>query len=376
MKFAIISHAEHMPDKGRIFSYAPYVKEMNLWLKNIEQVKIVAPVVIKQPDEITIAYNHLNLRVEKISAISLLSIKEIFNAFLQLPFIFFKIYKAMKWADHIHLRCPGNIGLIGCIVQILFPKKPKTVKYAGNWDPIAQQPLSYKLQKWILSNEFLSKNMTVLVYGEWKNQSRNIKPFFTASFTMEEVMNKPVKSFSAPYRCMFVGSLVPGKRPMFAIQLVECLRKKGVEISLEMYGDGVMRAEIENYIERENISDFIKLQGNKPLEVVKEAYKKSHFLILASKSEGWPKAVAEAMFWGAIPIATPISCVPWMLDNGKRGILIDPEVEEAAKAFEEFIQEEGKIKAMSEEAMKWSRTYTLGFFETEIAKLLKQQKTK
>ena len=43
------------------------------------------------------------------------------------------MYKAMKWADHIHLRCPGNIGLLGCIVQIAFPKKVKTVKYAGNW---------------------------------------------------------------------------------------------------------------------------------------------------------------------------------------------------------------------------------------------------
>src|SRR5690606_34200508 len=51
----------------------------------------------------------------------------------------------------------------------------------------------------------------------------------------------------------------------------------------------------------------------------------SHFLILASKSEGWPKAVAEAMFFGCILIVTPVSCVPWMLNYGSRGILI-PEV--------------------------------------------------
>ena len=70
------------------------------------------------------------------------------------------------------------MGLIGAIVNILFPNKQKTAKYAGNWDPKSKQPWSYRLQKWILSNTFLTKNMQVLVYGEWPNQTKNIKPFF------------------------------------------------------------------------------------------------------------------------------------------------------------------------------------------------------
>jgi len=53
----------------------------------------------------------------------------------------------MKSANHIHLRCPGNIGLLACLIQILFPNTPKTSKYAGNWDPNAKQPFTYKIQK-------------------------------------------------------------------------------------------------------------------------------------------------------------------------------------------------------------------------------------
>ena len=71
-----------------------------------------------------------------------------------LPIVFDRVVVAMKNADHIHWRCPGNMGLIGAIVQILFPKKNKTAKYAGNWDPKAKQPFTYKLQRWILSNTF------------------------------------------------------------------------------------------------------------------------------------------------------------------------------------------------------------------------------
>jgi hypothetical protein len=31
------------------------------------------------------------------------------------------------------------------------------------------------------------------------------------------------------------------------------------------------------------------------------------------------KAIAEGMFWGCIPVGTAVSCVPFMLDEGKRG---------------------------------------------------------
>jgi len=75
----------------------------------------------------------------------------------------------MVQADYIHLRCPGNMGL-EALVQMLFPNKPKTAKYAGNWNPKSKQPWSYRLQKWILSYTFLTQNMQVLVYGEWSNQ--------------------------------------------------------------------------------------------------------------------------------------------------------------------------------------------------------------
>jgi len=40
MRFLIISHALHKTKEDAIFSYAPYVLEMNLWLKYVEKVEI------------------------------------------------------------------------------------------------------------------------------------------------------------------------------------------------------------------------------------------------------------------------------------------------------------------------------------------------
>ena len=372
MRFAIISHTEHIKSDAEYLAYAPYVKEMNIWLKYVDEVKIVAPVIDAEPDFLKIPYQHENLQIEKIPGISLLGFKELVKTIFALPMIFLKIYKAMQWAEHIHLRCPGNIGLVACVVQIFFPKKPKTVKYAGNWDPDSEQPWSYKLQKWILSNTFLSKNVEVLVYGKWKNENKNIKAFFTASFAENEKHEKPKKSFSAPYKALFVGTLVKGKRPMFAVQLVEQLKAEGIDISLDLYGDGALRRKIETYLDRKNLRDFIRLKGNQPLDIVKEAYKEAHFLILASKSEGWPKAIAEAMFWGAIPIATNVSCIPWMLDDGKRGILIEPDLLSDSQKIKEFLNQPAKLEVISAQAQSWSRQYTTDRFEVEIKKLLQE----
>ena len=271
------------------------------------------------------------------------------------------IYKAMQQADHIHLRCPGNMGLLAAVVQICFPKKKKTAKYAGNWDPKAKQPFTYKMQRWLLSNTFLTKNMQVLVYGEWPKQTSNIKPFFTATYSAKEIQTaastfpnelslqeesrSAVNAFdsaqsdklviasqlslqeesrsaanafdSAPsdkrvfasqltlrgesrsrenYKFIFVGTLSKGKQPLYAIQLVAQLHQNGIKATLDLYGEGVLRIDLQAYINKYDLQEYIVLKGNQTKETLKNAYQNSHFLILPSKSEGWPKAVAEAMF--------------------------------------------------------------------------------
>ena len=318
MKFAIITYILHKDYKNAYYSYEPYIREMNIWLKSAKEIIIVAPKIPALPNAIETAYLHNNISFRKIPAISLLNFSEVIRSLILFPMICIEIFRAMKEADYIHTRCPGNIGLIACVVQIFFPQKQKSVKYAGNWDPNSRKPWTYKLQKWILSNTFLTRNMTVLVYGDWPDQSKNIFPFFTASFSKGEIV-KNKRDFNAPYKFLFVGNLVPGKQPLFALQLVEALREKNIEAELRVYGDGPLKYNLEK--EAEN-KDYIHLHGNQPLEVIKQAYKDAHFLVLASKSEGWPKAVAEAMFFGCIPIATSVSCVPWMLNYGSRGILI------------------------------------------------------
>jgi len=370
MKFLVISHVEHKKVENRYCGYAPYIREMNLWLKHIDEVTIVAPFQRGDSTAIDIFYEYKKINFKQVPSFNFISLKNCLLSLFKMPVVLLKIFLAMRNTDHIHLRCPGNVGLIGCFVQILFPYKPKTAKYAGNWDPKSRQPWSYRLQKWILNNTFLTRNMQVLVYGEWEGSSKNIKPFFTATYSEQDKIPMKKMEFNEKIHFVFVGTLSSGKNPLYAIQLVEALFRKGYDVTLELYGEGIERKALEDYIVLNGLEEIIIVNGNQNQETVKKAYQKNHFVILPSKSEGWPKAIAEGMFWGCVSIATKVSCVPFMLDYGKRGILLAMNIEKDVNQIVEILNDENSFFAKSKLAIDWSQQYTTDVFEIEIKKLL------
>lgn len=370
MTFVIISHVPHISEEKLYYAYAPYVHEMNVWAKFVTELIIVAPVIKSKKTAINSSYNHRNIKFIVIDSFDILSLNGILRTIVKLPEISWQIYRAMKKADHIHLRCPGNIGLIGCFMQILFPRKAKTAKYAGNWDPNSKQPWTYNLQKWILSNTFFTRNMQVLVYGQWEGSTKNIKPFFTATYIEADKAAIVTRNLKEPFHFIFVGALVAGKNPLYAIQLIERLAQRGHQVRLTLFGEGIERQLLERYCRENELEDRVVLKGNQTKDSVKKAYQDSHFVILPSQSEGWPKVIAEGMFWGCVPLATKVSCVPFMLDNGTRGLLLEMEVEKDVSQIESVLNNQILFDTMQKKGVEWSRKYTVDIFEEEVKKLL------
>lgn len=370
MTFVIISHVPHIIEQNQYFAYAPYVREMNIWIRHADKVLIVAPITDLKKSAIDINYEHENIEFVKVDGFDVVSLKSVLRTVFIIPEVSWFIFDSMAKADHIHLRCPGNIGLLGCFIQMLFPSKSKTAKYAGNWDPKSNQPWSYKLQKWVLSNTFLSRNMQVLVYGQWEGRSKNIRPFFAATYKEGDKTSIVPKDLNRKINFIFVGTLVGGKNPLYAIQLVENLAKKGYDVMLHLYGEGLLRARLKQYITENQLDSVIKLEGIQNSETIKKAYQNSCFVILPSKSEGWPKAIAEGMFWGCVPLATAVSCVPFMLGYENRGVLLELELDKDLQQIELLLNNQSVFAHKSTGASSWSRKYTVDFFEQEIEKLL------
>lgn len=382
MNMLIITSAPLIYCNDKWYAYAPYVDELEIWNKHSEGIQFCCPVWNTDKG---ILIKEIHFTVKEVIALEDFNLKTILNTLTSIKYIFknvYIIYKALKTADHIHLRCPGNMGLLGALVQILFPHKPKTAKYAGNWDPKAQQPFSYRMQKWILSNTWLTKNMQVLVYGNWPNQSKNIKPFFTATYSEHEAdaYSGHPELGSGSYKvalfnnnvikCLFVGTLTLNKRPLLCAKAVQQLIDNGYQVELSYYGEGPECHALENFILDYNLQEKFCLKGNVPKESLIQAYLENHFILVLSQSEGWPKAVAEAMFWGCLPITTAVSCVPMMVDYGKRGALVEPEINSIVSAISYYRLNESEYKEQQERAISWSRQFTLEKMEAGVKEIL------
>lgn len=373
MIFLIVTHVIHKSVNGLLYAYAPYVKEMNLWTPPFSKVVLIAPVLKgEEPNSIEIPYLHPNLEVVEVEEIDLTGLASSFKSLKSLPSIVLELVSVMKKADHIHLRCPGNMGLLGCFMQFFFPGKKKTAKYAGNWDPKSKQPFTYKLQQWILNNPVLTKNMKALVYGNWPDISNNILPFFTASYSKSEIqeIQKSLPKAGNSLNLIFVGSLVSGKNPLIALQSLELLVKSGYQAHLDICGSGDQEQILLEYINRNGLHSFVSLKGNVNASELKKLYQNAHFLIFLSDSEGWPKVVAEAMFFGCLPLTTIVSCVPEMLGFGDRGDLIQKNPQQVLKSIEYYFDNPEVYHTKSNKAREWSNYYTLELFQAEILKLV------
>lgn len=368
---AIITSAPHKVKDGRYYSYAPYIRQINVWTKYADKIIVIAPRdTNNEIDEMTSVYNK-SIDYVEVKAFNITSVYNILRTLVLSPFISYKIFKVMKSSDHIHMRCPCNMSLLGAFVQILFPSKPKSVKYAGNWDYGSKQPWAYRMQQNILKNTFLSRNIKLLVYGEWKNATANMKPFMAATYSNDERVTFTIRDFSKKLKFVFMANFVAGKRPLLTIKIIEKLRQHSIDAEIHMFGDGPLMSEAKSYIEKNDLSKYIFLKGNQSREVIKDCLKDAHFSILPSKSEGWPKAIAEGMFFGAIPISTKISCLKWILNDGKRGVLIEKDINKAVKAILEHINKgDDYLNGMAKSAMEWSQIYTLEKFDEEISKLI------
>ena len=265
------------------------------------------------------------------------------------------------------------MGLLGCIVQIFFRRKRKSAKYAGNWDKNSQQPFTYRLQRRILNSEVMTKNIKVMVYGNWPDSSpRNTVPFFTASYSEDQKIRMAPRVLAKvnEIRLIFTGALIEIKRPILAIKVAEQLRASGYTVRLDIFGDGPLKKVIQEYVSQHDLDGDVHIHGNQPAATIIECFRAAHFLVFLSKTEGWPKVVAEAMWWGCLPITTAVSCVPEMVGDGKRGSIIPAEPVAASQQIQYYVSHPDEYNRQALAASEWAQQFTLEKFEQAIVGLL------
>lgn len=373
-RLCIITHVVHYRHGNRLYAYGPYAREIDVWADLFPQLIIAAPCKAACPPADALAFTRSNISLVAQPESGGDTLRARIRQLLMLPLLMWSLSRALRQADAICVRCPGNLGLLGVLLAPIFSPY-HVAKYAGQWVGYPEETFSIRLQKAILRSRWWRGPVTV--YGDWPGQPPKIIPFFTSIMTAEQMRRAQAaarnKKIRTPLRVLYVGRLAKDKNVDVMLSAIASLGAGAGKIRCTIIGEGPQRSLLENQVARLNLQEHVRFAGGMAFERVLDFYEQADVLVLASQSEGWPKAMVEAMAFGLVGIASNRGLIPHMLDDG-RGMLVPPgEVVPLALALRRLIAAPGEFTQMSRRAAHWAQGFSLENLREALRDLLSSQ---
>lgn len=131
-------------------------------------------------------------------------------------------------------------------------------------------------------------------------------------------------------RIICVASLQPKKGHVHLVDALALLAERRPALTLELIGDGPERERIVARAQERGVAAHVRVPGARPAEEVRTALAAARVFALASvrlpsgRMEGIPVALMEAMACGVPVVATRLSGIPELVQDGITGLLVEP----------------------------------------------------
>lgn len=129
-----------------------------------------------------------------------------------------------------------------------------------------------------------------------------------------------------PPQIVFAGRFMSQKNPLQIVRVLRCIQN--MPWHCVMLGDGPLRSEVQEEIQRAGLSERFTLTGWVSPEEVIDCFHRSDILFMPSLSEGLPVAGLQALGCGLAVVAGNVGGFIDLVENGKNGYLLDPLDEE------------------------------------------------
>jgi glycosyltransferase involved in cell wall biosynthesis len=356
----IVSHVRHYQYEAGLYAYGPYSREIDVWADLFPSVVIAAPCRKERPPGDCVKFTRSNITVRPQIEVGGRTLAAKVKSVANVPALAWGLVCAMRCADAVHVRCPGNLGLLGTILAPLF-SKCLIAKYAGQWNGYPGEPWTFRLQRRLLRSGWWSGPVTI--YGQWPWQPPKVVSFFTSVLTEDQLRRaaRAAKSrrVADKLRVLFVGRVSAPKNVHVLLEALALLKSEGIPVQCFVVGEGPERSQLQLRSEKLGLAECVDFTGGTDLDAVLAYYERSDVLVLASESEGWPKAVAEAMAFGLVCVGSNRGLVPEMLADG-RGLVVEPgDAAELADILKRIATLPGEYEVMRARAAAWGQNYSL-----------------
>lgn len=374
MNWLIVSHTEHYDTLGGPVGWGATIRELDTLAELSDCITHIAPLYAGPAPATALAYKSPKIRLKAIKPSGGRGLWSKIGILARYPSYLRTLWAEFKLAEIIHVRAPANLALLA-IFLLGFARTPRRrwIKYAGSWDSYPGEPFSYRLQKLLLRINWA--RCIVTINGLQPKQPKHIRSFWNPCLTTEEVQlgvsMSECKRLESPIRLIFVGRLEAAKGVQTVLEIAAALRCAGRMIQLDLVGDGPEREEFEIATQRLGISSCVKFHGWIPRTKLPEYLCASHFLLLPSMSEGWPKVIPEAMAFGCVPVATDVGSIRAYMTKLECGVTIQSRETTAwVHVIEDMISNPEEWKRMSQKAVRAAVTFCYGRYQEDVRQLL------
>lgn len=324
MRLLVVSHTAHYRRDGRLAGWGPTVRELSYLAELFDSVVHIAPVYDTPAPDSALAYESARVTVRPVTPAGGRGPVEKMGIVGQYPAYARAIADELQKADAVHVRCPANISLLALWLLMRTDAAPyRWVKYAGNWQPETGDAWSYALQRrWLAANRHRG---VVTINGRWPDQPDHVRSFDNPSLSEAELAEGRLlganRHLGSPVELLYVGALNDAKGAGRVLEIAQRLNELGVPFRLQMVGDGPDRARYEQIVRANSIRDVV-FRGWVPHDTIGSYYSEAHFVLLPSRSEGWPKVLSEGMAYGAVPVSGAVSGIPQVLAETGAGVAL------------------------------------------------------
>ncbi|WP_300569533.1 glycosyltransferase [Flavobacterium sp.] len=367
-KLVVISHTEHYMDTdGLVKGWGSTINEINFLADYWEEVYHVGCLYTTLPPASSLPYTQKNIQFVPIPPYGGKRFLDKILILFKTPKIIFQVIKTIRGASEVQLRLPTSMGLflLPLFSFFLFRKFTFWVKYAGNWSQ-TNAPVSYRIQRWWLQKNWA--NCKVTINGFWDNQPTHCFSFENPSLTLDDIDKgkslAKLKEFQAPFVFCFVGRLDAAKGMNRIIDTLKNIPEEKIA-KIHFIGDG---PEMEYYKkETEFLGEKVIYHGFLDKTNVHRLLAESHFLLLPSNSEGFPKVVAEGACYGVVPIVSNVGSIGHYITE-KNGFLwdINSSISYDVIMNQAVFSNATELKDMSNNVMQLAEKFT---FTNYISKL-------
>jgi glycosyltransferase involved in cell wall biosynthesis len=251
--------------------------------------------------------------------------------------------------------------------------RPLLLRHCGNW--FAPRTIAEHFWKWFMERFAGGRNVMLATGGaEAPPSARNpaVRWVFSTSLREEELgqyARRRQLPTGGELRLVTVARQEPAKGTDLLIRALSVLLPERPELRLIVVGEGSALPALRQLVCELELETRVEFTGRLDHSSVLQRLGEAHlFCCSTSSSEGFPKAVLEALACGLPVVTTRVSVLPQLIGQGG-GILLDEATPTAvASAIEQVLSSPRMYLQMSEKAIETARQYSLEAWRDEIGR--------